>query len=573
MNEWDHTVDVICLGSGGGGLTAALAVRDAGGDALVIEKRDLVGGSTAMSGGVIWLPNNPIMRADGIVDSDEEGLKYFESVVGDVGPASSVARRRTYLSEGRETVKLLQRRGIDFLRCPGYSDYYPDHPGGNAEGRSIEPAPFDGKRLGSWLPRLQPGMAAAIGLAVKTNELRSLQYYNRSVGAFVNAARVWLRTYASKLVGKRLLTNGAALIGAMLKASLDSEVKIWTGVEFSDFVTEQGAVVGVRVIRDGTTVTVRARGGVLVSSGGFAHNREMREKFSGSQPVTGEWSVANPGDTGEIVMKAMELGAATDLLDEAWWLPGPDNSLASSTLGQGRQRAGSIIVDASGSRFVNESNSYVEVGKAMFVRDPTAKAVPSWLVFDDGYRRRYANAKSLPGRFDPEWIRSGVIKRADSLEDLAKICDIDPVGLAATVRKFNAAAACGTDPEFGRGANAYNRCLGDPGRVPNPCLAPIVTAPYYATLIYPKDVGTCGGLLADEYARVLDERGEPIAGLYATGNSTATIMGRRYLGAGASIGYSMVFGYIAAKHAMTRVGPEAKGGRSESATANGEVGS
>jgi 3-oxosteroid 1-dehydrogenase len=551
-------VDVIAIGSGGGGLAAGLAATEAGGRALVIEKRDLVGGSTAMSGGVVWLPNNPLMEDEGVADSDEAGLEYFASVVGDVGPASSAERRAAYLSSGRRLVRLLQRCGVRFVRCPGYSDYYPDHPGGNAEGRSIEPAPFDGRVLGDWFPRLQPGMAAGLGLAVKTNELRIVQHYNRTLRTFVATGRVWLRTVVSRLLGRKLLTNGTGLVATMLKAALDRGVEVWTGCPVTELVVESGRVVGVRAMREGVSVLVRARHGVVIAAGGFAHNSAMRQEYGGTQAVSGALSQANPGDTGEVLRAAMALGAATALLDEAWWLPGPDPALATSTFGQARQRAGSVIVDAGGRRFVNESNSYVEVGKAMFARNVTTPAVPSWLVFDDAYRRRYAHSKSLPGRLDPRWLESGLLKRADSLEELAALCGIDQDGLTATLAKFNVHAARGVDPEFSRGASAYNRCLGDPGHRPNPCLAPIAHAPFYATPLYPRDVGTCGGLLTDEHARVLDAGGHPIAGLYATGNSTATIMGRHYLGAGASIGYSMAFGYIGGRHAMTAMKPVAE---------------
>ncbi|MEZ5166807.1 MAG: FAD-binding protein, partial [Acidimicrobiales bacterium] len=297
-------------------------------------------------------------------------------------------------------------------------------------------------------------------------------------------------------------------------------------------------------------IRIRARRGVLLSAGGFAHNAEMRGRFGGDQPNGAKWSIANPGDTGEALSMAMAIGARTDLMDEAWWLPSPRTGrFGQSTLDQARQRPRTIYVDAAGERFVNESNSYMEVGKAMYERDKTSRAVPCWLVFDDRYRKRYAHLKSSPGRFPKKLLESGRLKKAPTLAALAEECGIDADGLAATVAFFNEHAARGEDPLFGRGASAYNRALGDPNRRVHPCLGPIDEAPFYACEVLPGDIGTCGGLLTDEHARVIGADGEPIPGLYAAGNITATVMGRHYLGPGASIANTMVFGAIAAAHA------------------------
>ncbi len=550
---WDHSFDVVSVGSGGGGMVAALAACDAGGETLVLEKRDLLGGSTAMSGGVVWIPNNPLMQKEGVPDSDELGMEYFASTVGDVGPASTPERRRAFITEGGAMTRFLLGLGVRLVRCPGYSDYYSDNAGGNAPGRSMEPPPYDGRRLGSLLAKVQPGMAAGIGLVVKTNELRDVQYFNRSPRSFLIAARVQARTTIAKLTGRKPLTNGTALIAQLVKAADDRGVRLWTGTAFTDFVLdEDGRVTGVEVVKNGERLLIEARKGVVVAAGGFAHNKAMRERFGGDQQTTGEWSFANPGDTGDAVQAAIKLGAATDLLDEAWWLPGPSPLFGVNTLSAARNRPGSIIVDAAGNRFVNESNSYVEVGKAMFARDKTAKAVPAWVVFDDGYRRRYAHRRSLAvGRIPPEWLEKGLLKKADTLEELALICGIDPAGLVAQVKSWNEHAVKGEDPEYGRGRSAYNACLGDPSYRINPAVGPLAEGPYYAFELYPADVGTCGGVLADEHGRVLREDGRPIPGLYATGNGTATVTGRHYLGAGASIAYSMVFGYISARHAMS----------------------
>ena len=559
MTEWDRVFDLVVVGSGGGAMAAALAAQDAGASVLVLEKREVVGGSTAMSGGVMWIPNNPLMAAEGVRDSYADALTHMETVVGDVGPASSDERRHAYLTGGPELVAYLQRRGVQFIRCPGYSDYYSNLPGGHDQGRSIEPAPWDGHKLGPWLPRLQVGLAASIGFVIKTNESRTLMHFNRSPSAFARTVQIVVRTYFSKLRGQHLLTNGASLIGQMLKIAIEGGVTVWTEAPVQDLVVEDGRITGVIATPQGATVRIQARNGVLLAAGGFAHNAKMREQYSGDQANRAEWTAANPGDTGEVLDAAIRIGAKTDLMDEAWWLPLPLKvQMAGSTLSSARQRPGAIFVDAAGQRFVNEANSYMEIGKAMYERDKTSKAVPCWLIMDDGYRRRYSHTRSIvTGRFPKDLTESGLIKKADTLQELARQCGIDPQGLADSIAHFNQNAAKGVDPDYGRGESAYNRNLGDPGHKPNPALGPLDRAPYYALEIYPSDIGTCGGLLTDADARVLDQDGSPIAGLYATGNTTATVMGRRYLGAGASIGNSMVFGYLAALHATARTRPSA----------------
>jgi 3-oxosteroid 1-dehydrogenase len=552
--NWDKSVDLLIVGSGGGGMVAALAAIDAGIEPLVVEKQALVGGSTGMSGGMVWLPNNPLMQSEGIADSYEDGLAYFDDVVGDIGEASSPARREMFLSAGVEMLNFLLCKGIRMVRCPGWSDYYPNNKGGNAAGRSVEGVPFDAAALGDWSDRVQPSMAKNYGFVLRTNELRSVQYFNRSPRAFAVATRVFLRTRAARIRRREILTNGASYIGQLLKALIDAgkgDPRVWINTAMDDLIVEDGKVVGARLTRDGSTLNVEARRGVLLAAGGFGHNADMRRQYSADQPNEGKWSIANAGDTGEVLRTAMRLGAKTDLLDEAWWLPMAfiaDPSAAS--LGSGRQRPGAIYVDGTGRRFCNESNSYVEVGKAMYAN----KAVPCWQVFDQGYVGRYVvGANPFAKRRVPEaLIEKGVIKRADTLEGLARELGVPADELTQTVRRFNEFARQGLDPDFGRGQSAYNDCLGDPGHRPNAALGPIDRGPYFATRIFPGDVGTCGGVITNEYAQVIDEQDRVIDGLYATGNITATVMGRTYLGAGGSIANTMVFGYVAARHAAGR---------------------
>jgi 3-oxosteroid 1-dehydrogenase len=551
MTDWDRSVDLLIAGSGGGGMVAALAALDSGIEPLVVEKLALVGGATGMSGGMVWLPNNPLMQVDGIPDSHEDGLAYFDDVVGDIGEASSPARREMFLTAGYEMIDFLTRKGVRLVRCPGYSDYYPNHKGGSAAGRSVEGIPYDAAPLGDWSDKLQRmDKNWNRGFVVKTSELVIVQYFNRSPRAFAVAMRVFLRTRAARLRGRDILTNGASLIGQMLKSLIDQRgaPPIWTNTAMDDLIVEDGRVVGARVTRDGATLNIEARKGVLLAAGGFSRNAEMRRRYSGDQPNEAQWSLANPGDTGEVLQTAMQLGAKTDLLDEAWWLPTVFVAdPRARSVGSGRQRPGAIYVDGTGKRFCNESNSYVEVGKAMYAN----KAVPCWQVFDEGYLGRYVSgANPFQKRTIPEAvIERGSVKRADTIGDLARQIDVPGEALEQTVERFNEFAAKGLDPDFGRGQSAYNVCLGDPGYKPNGALGPIDHGPFYATQVFPADVGTCGGVITDEHARVLDENDRMIDGLYATGNITATVMGRNYLGAGGSIANTMVFGYVAARHA------------------------
>jgi 3-oxosteroid 1-dehydrogenase len=549
MDASDHVCDVVVVGSGGG-LCGAVTAAAHGLDALVIEKEPFVGGSTAMSGGVLWLPNNPLMQAEGVPDSDEDGLAYFASVVGDVGSASSDARRRAYITQGAEMVRFLQNEGLRFRRCEGFSDYFAGMEGiagGSARGRSIEPAVMDGEELGPWLAKLRPGMSAGLRVVVLSAEAAQLSLVKRSPKALGIAARVGARTAVGRIKGQKLLTTGMALIGQTLRAALRRAVPVWTGTSLVDLVVEDGRVTSVVANREGRTVRIHARSGVLLSAGGFARNAEMRERYS-RQPNAAEWTLANPGDTGEVIEAAVRHGAAVDLMDEAWWIPTsiqPGHRLAMHN-GE-RFKPGSIIVDRHGRRYHNEAISYMEAGRQMYAHNADGSAIPSWLIMDSRNRRRYMFAFRL--RTPSEWVTEGYMKKAATLPELARMCGIDSQGLVDTVARFNGFARTGVDSDFHRGVGGHARYQGDFEHEPNPSLGPLDRPPFYAVALYPGDVGTSGGLLCDELARVLDVNHEPIPGLYAAGNSTASVMGRSYLGAGASVGASFVFSYIAMKHA------------------------
>jgi 3-oxosteroid 1-dehydrogenase len=310
---------------------------------------------------------------------------------------------------------------------------------------------------------------------------------------------------------------------------------------------ENGRVTGVTAERDGCKVNIRATHGVLVNAGGFSRNAEMRERYS-PKPASANWTQVNPGDTGEMIRAITELGAATDQMDEAFWFPCsflPDGTTYCMHSAGDIGKPHCILVDANGDRFCNEASNYMDVGKKMY----EAGAVPAWAVFDSQHRAKYFWGMAFPGKTPQELFDNGYMRRADTLEGIARACDIDPDGLARTVKRFNGFAAEGIDEDFQRGATTFNRYYGDPTARPNPNLGTIAKAPFYAVAIYPGDIGTCGGIVADEHARALRPDGSPIPGLYVTGNTSAAAGGRIYLGAGAAVGPSMVFGYVAARHA------------------------
>lgn len=542
MAQWDESADFVVIGSGGGSMCAGLVLRDLDKSVVVLEKTDKVGGSTAMSGGVLWVPNHPLQAAAGVKDSYEQGLAYLEATVGDVGPASSPQRRDAFLRHGPEMISYLLGKGLKIRRCEGWSDYYDEKPGGCARSRSLSMELFDARELGDWNARLRRG---PFDIPIRWPESRQSMLMKRTPEGFLGAMRLGLRMAAMKLTGKQLVGMGAAIQGRMLQAALRAGVDIRLESPVQELVEEGGRIVGVVAQVDGRQRRIQARDGVLINAGGFARNAEMRREY-GPQPSSVDWTNANPGDTGEAIEMAMAHGAAVDLMDQAVWLVTsvtPKGFRAFHVLDLAKPHL--IMVDQAGERFANESGSYMENGQRMYARG----AVPAWVIMESRHRERYVWAGAMGGKTPEDWITSGYMKRADTIENLAAQCGLDPQNLRRTVDRFNGFARTGQDEDFRRGDRAYDRVFADPTVKPNPCLGALEKGPFYAVQVYPGDVGTFGGLLTDEHARVLTPEGAPIPGLYATGNSTASVVGRCYPGAGASIAASFVFGYIAARHA------------------------
>lgn len=548
MAEWDETTDFLVVGSGAGAV-GALRADALGKSVLVVEKTDRWGGSTAMSGGVLWMPNNPVMQREGVADSLDSGLDYLDSLVGDVGPASSPQRRLTYLTQGNEMLYFLESEGVEFIRCPGMSDYYAGMRGyrnGSMAGRSLEPRMFDRKKLGAeWSKHVRPGFSPTLN--IYTGEGASMQVLKTSVGKRT-AARVALRTALGKVRGQKLVTNGEALASRILYALLRRKVPVWLNSPVVELITDGERVIGAVVDREGVRLRVRVRDGVLIAVGGFARNLEMREKYAGHVgPMSDQWTSSNPGETGEVLEMAMELGADTDMLDEAWWMPTWMNAGKPAMAMTTGAKPHAITVDTNGQRFYNEAISYQEAGQRIYAHhQETGAAIPSWMIIDSDHRDSYVFGMCPPGTGHQKWVEAGDWKQADTLEDLARQCGIDAEGLSKTVERFNGFARTGHDEDFHRGEGGWSQFYGDPDQLPNPCLGTIARGPFYAIPIYPGDIGTSGGLMTDEHGRVLRADGSAIDGLFATGNSTASVFGRYYPGAGATVGASAVFAYTAA---------------------------
>jgi 3-oxosteroid 1-dehydrogenase len=557
--------DVVVVGSGAAGMTAAMAAAHAGLRTVVIEKAPCFGGSTARSGGGVWIPNNEALRADGVRDTPEAARDYLHSIIGDVVQAERID---AYLERGPEALSFVQRHSPLRMRwVPDYSDYYPEAPGGRVGGRSVEPTPFNGKKLGRELANLEPDYGRApLNVSVTQADYRWLNLIMRHPRGPLRVLRVGSRWLWAMLTGKRLLVRGQALAAGLRLGLQRAGVPLLLDTGLVDLHSEGGVVTGVVVQQDGATRLLRARHGVILASGGFEHNAELRQKYQRA-PITTEWTVGAKANTGDGILAGAKLGAALDLMDDAWWGPsiplsgGPWFCLAERTL------PGGIMVNDRGERFMNEAAPYVEAVHRMYGGeygrgDGPPENIPAWMVIDQRYRNRYVFAGLLPRqKFPGRWYKAGALVKGDTIAELAGKMGVPADRLAATVERFNGFARTGKDEDFGRGESGYDRYYGDPHVKPNPSLAPIEQGPFYAVTMVPGDLGTKGGLRTDVAGRVLREDGSVIEGLYAAGNTSAPVMGHTYAGPGATIGPAITFGYLAALDIAQRATAHAGGER------------
>ncbi len=538
--------DVVVVGSGAAGMTAALAAAQHGLNVVVIEKTSRFGGSTARSGGGLWVPGNEVLRRAGVADTPEQASAYLAHVVDGCVPA---ARQRALLEHGPAMLGFVRAHTpVDFAWVPDYADYYPEAPGGLAKGRSIEPVPLNARVVGAELAHLNPPyLPVPNGVTITQRDYRWLSLGPRHPRAVLASARVAGRLARARLLRQRTLSLGQALAAGLRAGLLAKSVPVWLDTPMTGLHLVDGRAAGVQVTRDGQDAVILASRGVVLAAGGFERNEQMRQRYQ-RPPIGVEWTTGSAGNTGDAIAAGEAAGAALDLMDDAWWGPsiplpsGPFFCLAERSL------PGCILVNGGGQRFVNESAPYVDAVHAMYAgHSPAVPHIPSWLVTDQRYRDSYVFAGLPPGKRLPRrWYAVGAVFQAPAIAELAEQVGVPAAALAGTVARFNEFAAAGQDADFHRGDSAYDRYYGDPRQRPNPNLAPLARPPFYAFKIVPGDLGTKGGLRTDERARVLRGDGTPIPGLYAAGNTSAAVMGHSYAGAGATIGPAMTFGYLAA---------------------------
>jgi len=558
----DVTVDVLVVGSGNGALTAALCAYELGRrEVLVIEKSALFGGTSATSGGGIWIPCSRYARAAGAADSYEEALDYVRGATppGAVPPGL----QETYLREGPRMLDFLhERTRVRYESLAHYPDYWSSLPGAKPGHRSLEPAPLARSVLGAEAPRLRDThhmmwMFDRIAMTQVDAQVLMAQLPGWKALA---ARRVWDHVrdlpWALRHRRSRRIACGAAGIARLRWSMLDRAIPLWLEAPMTELLADDtGRVTGARVRRNGAALTVQARRAVVLAAGGFEHNQEMRERYL-PPPTDARWSAAAGTNTGDAHRAAIALGAATRLMDGGWWcssIRAPDDPVPRLAI-MDKSYPGNIVVNRRGQRIANESQNYITYQLEFYRRHtPADPQVPSWMIFDARSRRMYFNGPLWPTRFRPDWrlprsyFTSGFLTRADSVRELAAGAGIDAAGLERTVAAMNEYARTGKDLEHHRGDAEYDRYYADPRIQPNPCLAPLAEPPFYAMRIDPGDFGTHGGLATNTDAQVLRADGSPIAGLYALGNCAAAIL-PTYPGPGSTLGPAMTFAWQAAKH-------------------------
>jgi 3-oxosteroid 1-dehydrogenase len=550
----DTVVDLLVVGSGTG-MSAALAAHELGLSVLIVEKSSYVGGSTARSGGALWLPACSVLQEHGANDTTERALTYLDSVVAGSAPRQRSAGFLTHLSA---TVEMLRRMTpLRLFWARDYSDYHPEEPGGSAAGRTCECHPFDTSVLGEYRTRLQPGvMEVSVPIPTTGADYRWMNLVAR-------VPRKGIPTFAKRvaqgvgglLLGRRYAAGGQGLVAGLFAGVLRAGIPVWTGTTLLRLHGDGDRVSGAVVGHSGREVTITARRGVVLATGGFDHSMDMRWKFQ-SESLGANLSLGAAANTGDGIRAAQELGADIDLMDQAWWFPAvaPLPGEAPAVMLAERSLPGSLIVDQSGHRFANESADYMSFGQRLLELERSGNPVEAmWIIFDQQYRNSYVfGAQLFPRMRIPQaWYDAGIAARADSLAELGAQIGVPVSEFTQTMTRFNESASAGQDPDFGRGRGAYDRYYGDPTITPNPNLRPLAKGPFYAVKMVLSDLGTCGGLKADERARVLREDGSVIAGLYAIGNTAANAFGATYPGAGATIAQGLVYGYIAARNAAT----------------------
>jgi 3-oxosteroid 1-dehydrogenase len=563
-NGHDRVVDVLIVGSGGAGMAAALTAAASGLDVLMVEKSSQYGGSTALSGGGIWVPGAPSQRRAGYIPEPEGVVEYLRRITEGL---VSEARIRQYVESAPKMLEFLegQSNWLEFVWKPGYADYYPELPGGSELGSTINVPPIDLRKLGDDEQQLlRPLALAPRGIWLGPKELRQFYRIRQSWAGKGILLKLVARMVRARVFNERMAAIGQSLVARLRLAMREHNIPLWLDSPMTELLTDvDGSVTGVVVERDGAKQRIAARAGVILASGGFDHDLAWRKEHL--PVVDQDWSFGNPASMGDGIRAGQTVGAETELLDEAWWFPAiqwPDGRM--QFMLNERMMPAQFIVNGEGKRFINEAAPYMDFGHAMIDGQKSGVThIPCWLITDHRSWNRYVIGGHLPipkipgapvptgRRVPPAWLESGVVKSATSWDDMATKIGVPASQLNETARRFNELAGKGHDDDFNRGDSVYDNYYGDP-TLPNPNLYPIGDPPYYAFRIVLGDLGTSGGLLTDEHARVLRSDGTVVPGLYAVGNTSAAVMGRSYAGAGATIGPAMTFGFVAAKHLATQ---------------------
>ncbi len=557
MQTWDHEVDLLVVGSGNGALTGAICGHDMGaGEVLVIEKGERFGGSSALSGGGVWVPGNRYAKAAGAKDSFDEALQYLHNTIPDgMVPEEKIT---TYLANAPKMIDFLhERTRVRYCTLEKYPDYFSDKGGAKTGHRSMEPEPINITELKEDLDKFLDGGAMYVMYKYALTQVEAQVIISRIRGWTAKMAKLLVSYYIDipwLLKGRgysRRTTGGGAGVIRLYLSLKDRHIPLWLNTEMQQLITEGKRVVGVVVQREGKTLRIKARKAVLLASGGFEYNQSMREQYL-PKPSNTAWSAGCRTNTGDAIRAGQHIGTKIGLMENAWWcttkvIPGikyPFLSIITKSL------PGTIVVNKSGKRFSNESQNYMSFLKETFAKHSDENpCVPAYMVFDTKFRRsRNVWPSLLPDFMLPKsYYDEGLLARGNTIEELARNMGVDEKGLQQTVKQFNEYAKTGKDLDFQRGDAAYDRYYGDPEVKPNPCLGPIIKPPFFSIRIEAGDFGTQGGMVTNTNAQVLSENGEAFEGLYATGNCTAAVL-PTYPGPGSTLGPAMTYAYLAAKH-------------------------
>ncbi|MCA1433221.1 FAD-dependent oxidoreductase [Bradyrhizobium sp. BRP20] len=555
-----YECDVLVAGSGCSGMSAAITARHRGLDVLIVEKEQRFGGTTARSGGWLWIPGTSLAKAYGIEETPEQARTYLRHEAGNNYDA---ARVDAFLSAGPEAVDFFTTKtALRFDMPLVFPDYHAEAPGGAQGGRSMVTRPFDGRELGDLIKSLGRPLPELTVFGMMLGSGKEIIHFMRVTKSLTSAVYVAKRLTRHLMdvvrYGRGMtLTNGNALAGRLAKSALDLKIPMWLSSPVRELAVENGTVTGAIVSRQGREVRVRARQGVVLACGGFPHDVERRKKMFPHAPTGVEhYSPGPAGNTGDGLRLAEGAGGRIEnrLPNAAAWVPVSLTTRKDGSKGVmphfiDRAKPGVIAVMRDGRRFANEGNSYHDFVQAMIKAAKPGEEIAAFLVCDHRTLRKYGLGCVPPFPMPlGHHLKTGYLMRGDTLEALAAKAGIDAKAFAETVRQFNKTAPLGQDAAFGKGSKAYNRYQGDALHGPNPCVAPIENGPFYAIKMVIGDLGTYAGIVTDANARALDAEGRVIPGLYAAGNDMASIMGGNYPGAGITLGPALTFGYIAGRH-------------------------